>query len=150
MCFKICMRPEETCINTTTLKLLLLHAWVTWTLINEEQAFETQKTDKPQLSIGTKLLTATRKIPKIYCQILWWLGFANKWRDEDTCVGEALWSAEVEWMTAPYQQEQQPSFLILHDTHPMQHLQWLQSANRIWRVRWRTLGVYWMATLQEL
>ncbi len=79
MCYKICMCLEETCRNTTTLKLFLLHSWITRTLINDKkQTFQTQKYNKPQLSIGTKLLTTTRKIPKMYCQFLWWFGFANK------------------------------------------------------------------------
>ncbi len=38
MCYKTCMCFKETCRNTTTLKLFLVHAWVTRTLINEKEA----------------------------------------------------------------------------------------------------------------
>jgi hypothetical protein len=105
----------------------------------------------PQLSIGTKLLTTTRKIPKnvLPNSVMIWL--CKQAKDGHTCFGEALWSVEVEWMTILYQfKGQQPSFLIMHNTHPMEHLLWLQSANRTWRGKGRTLGVYWMATLHEL
>jgi hypothetical protein len=57
----------------------------------------------PQLSIGTKLLTTTRKIPKnvLPNSVMIWL--CKQAKDGHTCFGEALWSVEVEWMTILYQ-----------------------------------------------
>jgi len=58
--------------------------------MKKKQTFQTQKSNKPQLSIGTKLLTTTNKIPKnvLPNSVMIWL--CKQAKDGHTCFGEAL------------------------------------------------------------